>query len=91
MKLIWGESSYAEEENDILWLIEQGNKSDAPKPLLYQCCGTEDFLYEDNLTFKAACEKTSYSHTYSEGPGIHDWAYWDRTIQDVLAWLPLKK
>ena len=24
------------------------------------------------------------------GPGAHDWAYWDATIQDVLAWLPLE-
>ena len=26
----------------------------------------------------------------SFGPGAHDWAYWDTTIQDVLAWLPLE-
>ena len=28
--------------------------------------------------------------TYEEGPGDHDWAYWDRMIQRVLAWLPLQ-
>jgi S-formylglutathione hydrolase FrmB len=27
--------------------------------------------------------------TTNFGPGVHDWAYWDATIQDVLAWLPL--
>lgn len=24
------------------------------------------------------------------GYGAHDWGYWDRMIQDVLAWLPLR-
>ncbi|MNO08323.1 hypothetical protein D3C81_2309100 [compost metagenome] len=67
------------------------NRSKGPKPLLYQCCGTEDFLYKDNQTFRKACAKTSLSLTYEEGPGEHEWGYWDTKIRDVLAWLPLSK
>lgn len=89
LKLIWGEHGYAETDNDLLWLLEHGAKSE-PQPLLYQCCGTEDFLYEDNLIFRDACRKTNYSNTYEEGLGVHDWAYWDLKIQDVLAWLPIR-
>src|SRR5690554_2910509 len=91
LKLIWGGEGLAQTDNDILWLLERGAKSSETQPLLYQCCGTEDFLYKDNLIFRAACEKTNYSYTYEEGPGVHDWAYWDMKIQDVLAWLPIKK
>ena len=25
-----------------------------------------------------------------EGPGTHDWAYWDMQIQRVLRWLDLR-
>ncbi len=91
LKLIFGKHGYAETDNDLLWLLQQGNTNDEPHPLLYQCCGTEDFLYEDNIIFRNLCKKTSFSLTYEEGPGVHDWAYWDTKIQDVLTWLPLKK
>jgi putative tributyrin esterase len=90
LKLIFGEQGYAETDNDLLWLLEHGNINNEPQPLLYQCCGTEDFLYEDNLIFRDSCRKTNLSLTYEEGPGVHDWAYWDHKIQDVLAWLPIK-
>lgn len=89
LKLIFGEHGFAETDNDLLWLINPDNTNNVPQPLLYQCCGTEDFLYAENLIFRAACEKTSHSLTYEEGPGVHDWVYWDRKIQDVLAWLPI--
>ncbi|MCC7204616.1 MAG: esterase family protein [Phycisphaeraceae bacterium] len=61
------------------------------RPLLYQCCGTEDFLYQDNLKFRDHLRKLSLTLTYEDGPGLHDWAYWDKMIQNVLAWLPLRK
>jgi putative tributyrin esterase len=57
-------------------------------PALYQACGTEDYLYADNQTFRRAAEAAGLPLHYTEGPGAHDWAYWDARIQDVLAWLP---
>ncbi len=35
--------------------------------------------------FTDKVEKSSFDYTYDEGPGTHDWAYWDAKIQDVLA------
>jgi putative tributyrin esterase len=62
------------------------------KPRLFQCCGTEDFLYPDNVRFRDAVRKLPLDLTYAEGPGEHNWAYWDRMIQDILAWMfPEKK
>ncbi len=58
-------------------------------PLLYQCCGTEDFLYEDNIRFRDHCRKLGLPLTYEEEPGDHEWGYWDLKIQKVLSWLPL--
>ena len=27
--------------------------------------------------------------TYEEGPGVHDWLFWDKYIYKALQWLPL--
>lgn len=78
-------------ENDLIHLLKQCDQQPGPKPKLFQCCGTEDFLYEDNLSFRSAAEQTHLDFTYTEGPGEHEWGYWDERIQDVLDWLPLKK
>ncbi|KAA2301762.1 esterase family protein, partial [Clostridioides difficile] len=62
-------------ENDLIHLLKESQSSESPRPLLYQCCGTEDFLYEDNQTFRQACEQTNFELTYEEGPGEHEWGY----------------
>jgi putative tributyrin esterase len=59
------------------------------KPRLYQCCGTEDFLYADNIRFRDHVKSLPLALTYEEGPGEHNWAYWDMMIQKVLDWLKL--
>lgn len=87
---IFGDQDILGTDNDILHLLQTCNQAEGPKPLLYQCCGTEDFLYEDNQTFRNACAKTDLDLTYEEEPGNHDWAYWDAKIQDVLKWLPIR-
>jgi S-formylglutathione hydrolase FrmB len=58
--------------------------------ILYQCCGTEDFLYEDNKRFLEFSKGLDLKLTYEEGPGTHEWGFWDKYIQNVLNWLPLK-
>ncbi|MHA0857146.1 alpha/beta hydrolase [Paenibacillus sp. CMAA1364] len=87
---IFGNDSICETDNDLLWLLQQYERSEGTKPLLYQCCGTEDFLYEDNQTFRRACALTNLDLTYEEEPGTHEWRYWDAKIQSVLNWLPLR-
>lgn len=90
-RLIFGDKPITGSDNDLLHLLKELNNAGGPKPKLYQCCGTEDFLYEDNLQFLDACRQTTLDLTYTEGPGAHDWGYWDARIQDVLKWLPLRE
>ena len=74
-------------ENDLRTLAQRA--AQAPeKPRLHQCCGTEDFLYQNNLAFRDFLRTLPLDLTYEEGPGEHNWAYWDAMIQKVLAWLP---
>ncbi|NQX59971.1 alpha/beta hydrolase [Paenibacillus qinlingensis] len=59
------------------------------KPLLYACCGTEDTMYGQTIRFRDHCKGLGLPLTYSEGPGAHNWEYWNQSIQEVLSWLPL--
>jgi putative tributyrin esterase len=80
-----------ETEDDLFNLIEKISISKEQKPMLYQCCGTEDFLYKDNLRFKKHCEKFGIKLIYEEEAGTHEWGYWDKKIQSFLEKLPLKR
>lgn len=76
-------------EDDLLYLLDQLQSYDGIKPKLFQCCGTEDFLYNDNQTFKNRALQLGIDLTYEEGTGVHDWNYWEPQIRRVLDWLPL--
>ena len=69
-------------------LFEQYRKcvSGGCVPALYQTCGTEDFLYRMNLSTRDRFLAMGCDLTYSEGPGGHDWTFWDREIPHVLDW-----
>lgn len=56
-------------------------------PKLFQTCGTEDFLYQLNLGARDRMLALDADLTYTEGPGGHDWNFWDLHIQEVLDWL----
>jgi putative tributyrin esterase len=73
---------------DLFALAEKVTGSDSI-PMLYQCCGTEDFLYDDNVRFRDYCRKLGLPLTYEEEPGDHEWGFWDRNIKRVIDWLPL--
>lgn len=79
-------SKVAESDNDLRTLARRAAQS-ATKPRLYQCCGTEDFLYHNNLSFRDFLHDLPFDLTYEEGPGEHTWAYWDALIQRALAWM----
>lgn len=75
-------------ENDVRRLVRTADPS--ALPALYVACGTDDFLYGESVAFIDDARSAGIGLTTSLGAGDHDWAYWDREIQDVLAWLPLR-
>jgi S-formylglutathione hydrolase FrmB len=74
-------------DNDPKNLISTLKSSGAEIPHMYMCCGTEDFLIEQNRDFHAFLEENGVAHTYVENAGGHTWDYWDEHIVNVLAWL----
>jgi len=72
--------------DDVMDLLEKTAKN-PNRPQLYQACGTNDFLYKQNLAFKAKALELGYDLTYTEEPETHNWGYWDRQIDKALMWM----
>ena len=76
------------------WLVHSltGKKLANPNlefPKVYIACGTEDSLIGHSRAFsKLLCSK-GFDVTYEEGPGDHNWDFWDTYIKKVIDWLPL--
>jgi len=58
-------------------------------PDIYIACGTEDHLITHSRNFRDLLLKNGFSVTYEEGPGGHEWDFWDTYIKKALDWLPL--
>ena len=80
---------YRPEEEDLFVILENAVKNGVKLPKLYQCCGTEDFIYDSNIKFRDFALGLGVDLTYEEGPGVHNWDFWDPYIRKVLNWLPL--
>lgn len=73
---------------DLFKLIKQVDHDRCPA--LYVGCGTEDGLVEDNRAFVRLIEEAGLEVRTSFVPGEHEWGLWDREIQQVLDWLPIR-
>ena len=92
MKLIYDDlKNVKESDNNLLYAMKKAADNKKALPILYQYCGTEDFLYEDNQAFRKTAESLSIDLTYVEDSGSHEWQYWDKQINKFLQWLMEKK
>ncbi|MDD3118223.1 MAG: alpha/beta hydrolase family protein [Victivallales bacterium] len=88
-RAIFGDSSPRDTADDLFYLSRRLVDEGWRAPQIFQCCGTEDFLYEDNRRFHDHLKNIGMDTVYREMPGNHNWGFWDDRIKDVLAWLPL--
>ncbi len=72
---------------DLFTIIKDLKDSQKKIPQIFQCCGTEDFLYDDNIKMKEFLTQLRIPFTYQEEQGEHTWDYWDKKIVDVLRWM----
>ena len=57
----------------------------APLPKLYLAIGTEDTLLGANRQFRDFLEAEGFDYRYEEGPGAHNWTFWNRYLDRGLA------
>ena len=77
-------------DKDLFALYEQC-RNNHMVPSLYQACGTEDFLYDINRSVKMRMEDMQADLVYEEGPGGHNWDFWDAYIRRILDWMLEKR
>lgn len=68
-------------------LILDIKRRGAAMPRFYLACGEQDFLLEHNRRFVAFLEGQKVEHSYTEGPGNHDFGYWSRHLEPGIRWL----
>ena len=72
------------------WLVHAlAGKQNAALPRVYIACGTEDMLLAHSRAFYELLKTKGFDVTYEEGPGDHDWDFWDTYIKKAIDWLPL--
>jgi len=70
--------------NDLFQLVKNIKNKNLKCPRLFQSCGTEDFLYKENINFKNHLLENDINLTYEESPGEHNWDFWDPAIKRFL-------
>lgn len=90
-KLFGGKDKIPGSENDIWYLLEQAKAKGSELPLIYDCCGTEDMTYAAFLAFQRFSKRIGLDVHFEEGPGCHDWDFWQEYLTKFLDWLPLLK
>ena len=62
------------------WLAGQLLRSGRPLPDLYFACGYNDRLVYHNRELRDQLRAMEFPCTYEEGPGSHEWAFWDHFL-----------
>lgn len=85
-QILGGIDSESRKANDIFGLLRSMN-ADGVKalPFIYQSCGTEDFLFQNNRDFSSLLVEKKASHEYRQLPGAHDFRFWDDQIREFLS------
>ena len=66
-------------------LVKRLKAEGKPLPRLYMACGTEDTLIGANRAFRDFLRDEGVEHVYEEGPGLHNWRFWNAYLDRGLA------
>ncbi|HOO75008.1 MAG: esterase family protein [Thermotogae bacterium] len=88
---IFGGKSGKNTKDDLIYNIKNFSAENKKNTRFYQCCGTEDFLYDINAEFKKTANEYGLNLTYEESSGTHEWGYWDKSIKRAFEWFSLKR
>ncbi len=76
-----------ESDNNPEVLFKRNQDNGVKNPPIYMAIGTEDFLYNENQIMRKFLEENNANMKYEEGPGIHDWVFWNNYITRGLDWV----
>ena len=68
-------------------LVKKLKKSGGEIPEIFMTIGDGDPLLDLNHSMRDALEKAGAPFTFIEDEGIHDWAFWNKHMEEAFAWL----
>ena len=74
-------------ENNLEQLVLNYKKDGREIPGLFMACGTEDFLLMPNRAFRDFLIGEGVPVSYHEGPGSHDFGFWNEYLWKACEWL----
>ena len=74
-------------DNDPEALIDRLLADGEKLPEIYMCCGTEDFLLDNNRQFHRFLESRGVAHVYKESAGGHDMLFWSEYTEKIADWM----
>jgi putative tributyrin esterase len=87
-KSVFGDlSALPESENSPEVLVSRSLMGKSRIPRIYMACGSDDFLIEENRRFHSFLSEKGVAHEYVEGPGVHDWKFWDEYAEKGIRWM----
>lgn len=83
--IMGAEDAESRKANDIFKLVRELTPERIKAlPFIYQSCGTEDFLIQNNREFMMLLVEQKVPHEYRQHPGVHNWVFWDDQIREFL-------
>ena len=67
-------------------LLRKRKSSGKPLPRFYLAIGREDSLYHVNQDFRRFLEEEDVNFFYEDGPGVHNWDFWNQYLPRGLEW-----
>lgn len=80
---------YKPEEEDQYLVLDKLVTEGARIPQIYLCCGKEDRIYNQSVEFRNFALERNVDVTFEDGPGDHNFDFWDPFIRRILNWMPL--
>lgn len=82
--------AFENSEDNLIVKLQKKLNQNSRLPRLYHSVGTEDFIFPRVQQARAKLKDPKECILFESNPGIHDWKYWDISIQRVLEWFGLK-
>lgn len=74
-------------DKNMEFLYRKLKKEGKKIPSIYLAIGTEDALYGDNQKFRSFLSKERADFLYEDGPGMHNWTFWNEYLPSGLEWV----
>lgn len=72
--------------DDTRYMLDRIGENPSAYPALYVAIGTEDPTYEYTGHFMDYAKKCGIPIRYEEGPGGHEWKFWDAFLPRAMDW-----